>query len=104
MKVYRRQDDPATGQFLGLYESLGFLVVRGDQDEHFLDYGYCKENSKILQSFIKKEFLAYSVGHFLIDISYNLKAVVYRLHIQMFIMASPQQQIEVKKLIDIWDL
>ena len=51
VKVYSPRYDPATGQFRGLYESLGFLLVRGNQDEHFLDYGYYKENSKILYSF-----------------------------------------------------
>ena len=30
--------DTVTGQFLGLYETLGYLMVRGDSDECFLDY------------------------------------------------------------------
>lgn len=46
--------DPTTGQFLGLYESLGFIAGRGDPDRHFMDYGYCKENSKILCSYHKR--------------------------------------------------
>ena len=29
-------------------------MVRGDTDEHFLDYGYLKQNSKFLHSFRKK--------------------------------------------------
>ena len=28
IKMYRPRHDPVTGQFLGLYESLGFIVVR----------------------------------------------------------------------------
>ena len=46
VKVYRPQDDLATGQFLGLYESLGFLVVRGNQDGHFLDMDIAKKNPR----------------------------------------------------------
>ena len=40
--------------FRGLYETLGYIVVRGDPEEHFLDYGFCKQNSKILYSCQKK--------------------------------------------------
>ena len=48
VKFYRLRYDTQTGQFLGLCELIVFLVVRGDQEEHFLNYGYSKENSKIL--------------------------------------------------------
>ena len=48
VKLYRPRYDPVTGNFLGMYETLGFIVVRGDPEEHFLDYGYCKQNSRIL--------------------------------------------------------
>ena len=54
VKLYPPKYDPVTGQFLGLYESLGFIVVRGDPDEHFLDYRFCKENSKILYSYHRR--------------------------------------------------
>ena len=53
VKIYRHRYDPVTRSFLGLYETLGF-VVRGDPEEHLLDYGYCKQNSKILYSYHKK--------------------------------------------------
>ena len=53
IKTYHPRYDPVTGQFLDLYESLGFIVVRGDPDNHFLDYGFGKENSKILYSYHK---------------------------------------------------
>ena len=42
------------GVFLGLYETLSYLMVRGDPQEHFLDYGFCRKNSKILHSHYKK--------------------------------------------------
>ena len=42
------------GQFMGLYETLRYLMVRGDSDECFLDYGYLKQNSKILHSYHRK--------------------------------------------------
>ena len=32
--------NPETGEFLGIYETIGFLVVRGDPFEVFLNYGY----------------------------------------------------------------
>ena len=54
VKTHRPQYDPVSGQFLGLYESIGYLFVRGDHEEQFLDYGFCKENSKILYSYHKR--------------------------------------------------
>ena len=46
--------DNMTGHFQGFYESMGYIMVHGDADEHFLDYGYSKQNSKILHSHHKK--------------------------------------------------
>ena len=42
--------DKMTSAFLRLYETLGYIMVRGDPQEHFLDYGFYKRNSKILHS------------------------------------------------------
>ena len=39
-KYYCPRYDANTGKFLGLYEILGFLVVRGDPFEVFLSYRY----------------------------------------------------------------
>ena len=39
-----------TSEFLGLYETVGLLVARGDAEEIFLNYGYGKEKSKVLYS------------------------------------------------------
>ena len=33
-----------TGTFQGLYETLGYIMVRGDPQEHVLEYGYSKQN------------------------------------------------------------
>ena len=49
-KIVRPKYDVASGQFLGLVETLGYLTVRGDERECFFDYGFSKENSKILYS------------------------------------------------------
>ena len=49
VKLIKPKYDPVNGQFLGLINSLGYLTVRGEQ-EHFFDYGFNKENSKILYS------------------------------------------------------
>ena len=51
---YRPKYDKMMGVFLGLYETVGYIMVRGDPQEHFLDYGFCKKNSKILHSHYKK--------------------------------------------------
>ena len=46
--------DTVTGHFQGLYETLGYTLVRGDKDEYFLDYEFSKQNSKVLHSYHKK--------------------------------------------------
>ena len=47
-KIVRSKYDVASGQFLGLVETLGYLTVRGDERECIFDYGFSKGNSKIL--------------------------------------------------------
>ena len=49
-KIYRPKYDNVTGEFLGLYKTIGYLTVRGDNQECFFDYGYSKDNSKVLYS------------------------------------------------------
>lgn len=48
VKMYRPENDVATGQFLGLYKTVGLMVVRGDDDDTFFNYGFDKEKSKLL--------------------------------------------------------
>ena len=50
------------GKFL--YEPIQYLVVRGDHEEQFLDYGFCKENSKILYSYHKRIIPSFFTGTF----------------------------------------
>ena len=47
-KIVRPKYDVISGQFLGLVETLVYLTVRGNERECFFDYGYSKENSKVL--------------------------------------------------------
>ena len=37
VKMHRPRYDSVSGQFIGLYESIGYLVVTGDQEEQFVD-------------------------------------------------------------------
>ena len=52
-KIVRPKYDVVSGQFLVLVETLAYLTVRGDERECFFDYGYTKENSKVLLVCIK---------------------------------------------------
>ena len=54
VKMFRPRYDNVMGHFQGSYEYLDYIMVCGDVDEHFLDYGYSKQNPKILYSFHKK--------------------------------------------------
>ena len=65
VKLFRPRYDTVTGTFQELYERLGYITVRGDVDEHFLDYGYSKKYSKILHSFRKKRVPNSFTGTFL---------------------------------------
>ena len=49
-KIMRPKHNVTSGQFLGLVKTLGYLTVRGGDRECFFDYGYNKENSKVLYS------------------------------------------------------
>ena len=48
--MIRPKFDVTFGQFLDLVETLGYRPVRGDMAETFFDYGYSKNNSKVLYS------------------------------------------------------
>ena len=50
VKILRAKYDTTTGQFLGLENCLAYVTVCGDFQEEFFDYGYSKDNSKILYS------------------------------------------------------
>ena len=44
-----------SGQFKGIREQVAFIVLRGDEDETFLSYGFDKIKSKLLYSFLKQQ-------------------------------------------------
>ena len=59
------------GNFLGLYETIGFLILCGDPFEVFLNYGYDLEKSKVSYSaFRKKKSPAVSVVQYLTVIKF----------------------------------
>ena len=97
VKFYRRHYDPQTGHFLDLYESIGYLIVRGDDEEHFLNYEFCKENSKILYSHHKRRIRAIFAVLFLTGTGCSVKVKVYRQLFQMFIISCLLPPIEAKK-------
>ena len=48
----------STGEFEGLYKTIGFLVVTGAPDEIFFNYGYDKNKSKVLYSHYRRKILS----------------------------------------------
>ena len=58
VKIWRPKNDAKTGIFLGIEYCLAYLTVRNDLYEQFFDYGYSKENSKILYSTHKMKILS----------------------------------------------
>ena len=58
VKMYGPKYDKMMGAFLGLYETLGYIMVRRNPQEHFLDYGFRKKKLKILHSHYKKRIRA----------------------------------------------
>ena len=40
--------DRATGQFLGVKEGIGYIMIRNEEEETFLSYGYSSEHSNVL--------------------------------------------------------
>ena len=54
VKMTRPCYDSLNGEFLGLCDTVGFLVVHGDEEEHFLNYGYYETKSKLFYSFCKR--------------------------------------------------
>ena len=61
-KIYHPKYDTVSGEFLGLFQTLGYLTVWGDSGECFLGYGYREGNSKILYSHYKMKILNSFLG------------------------------------------
>ena len=54
VKMIRPKYNAETGEFLGLYETIGFMAVRGSPDEVFFNYGYDKDKFKVLYSHYRR--------------------------------------------------
>ena len=55
VKILRSRYDPVSGEFLGIEYYVALITVRNDPEEQFFDYGYIKENSKVIFSTKKKK-------------------------------------------------
>ena len=51
--------DNTTGQFLGVKETLGYIMVRNEPEESFLTYGHSAEHSAILFCYSKAAYAKY---------------------------------------------
>ena len=54
VKLYVPRYGNSNGNFLHVKESVGYIMVRGDQDETFWSYGYDEEKSSLLYCFSKQ--------------------------------------------------
>ena len=50
VKILRARYDPISSKLLGIECCVALVTVRNDPEEQFFDYGYHKENSKVLYS------------------------------------------------------
>ena len=71
VKILRARYNTSTGAFLGLEYSIGYLTVRNDPQEQLFDYGYAKDNSKILYSTHKMKIPNSSAPPFLANIGFS---------------------------------
>ena len=55
-KIIRPRYEPTTGEFLGLYETTGFVVIRGDEDEHSSIMATTKTNLSFFFLFTNVEY------------------------------------------------
>ena len=55
VKILRSRYDPVSGEFLGMKYYVALITVRNDPEEQFFDYGYIKENPKVIFSTKKKK-------------------------------------------------
>ena len=54
VKMYMPMYDNSNGKFLGVKETLGYIMLRNEPEETFLTYGYSAEHSNILFCFSKQ--------------------------------------------------
>ena len=48
VKMYLPMYDTATRKFLGIKESVGYIMIRNQEEEVFLSYGYSSEHEATL--------------------------------------------------------
>ena len=48
VKICQPEYDLSTGKFQGLYKTVGLIIVRGDNDETFFNFGFEKEKYKLI--------------------------------------------------------
>ena len=53
-KIYMPMYDTATGKFLGIKESVGYIMIRNQEDEVFLSYRYSSEHAVALYCYQKQ--------------------------------------------------
>ena len=54
VKIYMPMYDLTTGKFLGVKESVGYIMIRNQEDEVFLSYGFFSEHSTSLYCYQKQ--------------------------------------------------
>ena len=94
--------DNITGHFQGLYETLGYIMVHGDEDEHFLYYGSSKQDSKILHSYHKKGMPNSFLGTFLISTEFVMNLVLCKRIFHESIISYHLLLTAWRKLIGLW--
>ena len=86
VKILRPRYDPVSGEFLGIEYCVALTTVRNDPEEQFFDYGYIKENSKVLFSTKKIKILSCFKSTFFGQHKYQYEAAVFdeQEHSQIF--------------------
>ena len=72
VRILKPKYDLQSGLFLGIIESIGQVVVRGDENEIFMDYGFDEKKSKVLYSTYK------------LKIRSSFQTTMFKKHIQRF--------------------
>ena len=54
VKIYMPMYDTPTGKFLGLKESVGYIMIRNQEEEVFLSYGFSSEHAAALYCYQKQ--------------------------------------------------
>ena len=92
VKIIRLRYEPTTGEFIGLYETIGFIAVRGDAYEHFLNYGYDENKCRLLYSFYKRRipnsfggtmFTRHRLMFKMVNLTQNFQICIFFFHLSL---------------------